>query len=164
MLLGVLADSHGRPEATASAVSVLLAQGAELLLHLGDIGSEGVLDELVGHPARIVFGNCDWNREALMRHARAMGVQVDHPMGVAEVAGKRVAFTHGDDGRLMQQALAEGVDYLLHGHTHVLRDERRGDTRIINPGALFRAPRYTAALLDPANDRLQIIEVPRSDA
>ena len=38
-----------------------------------------------------------------------------------------------------------------------------GDTRIINPGALFRARRYTACLLRPSIDSLEIIEIPRAD-
>jgi predicted phosphodiesterase len=62
----------------------------------------------------------------------------------------------------MEQALRDGADYLLHGHTHELRDERIGRTRMINPGALFRAARYTAALLDPRADRLEILALPRS--
>jgi predicted phosphodiesterase len=57
----------------------------------------------------------------------------------------------------MESALEDGVDFLLHGHTHEVRDERVGSTRIINPGALFRARRYTAALLTPATGALRIV-------
>ncbi|RLS46748.1 MAG: metallophosphoesterase, partial [Planctomycetota bacterium] len=53
----------------------------------------------------------------------------------------------------------EGVDYLLHGHTHVCRDERHGATRIINPGALHRASEFTVALLDTDSDELQFLVV-----
>jgi predicted phosphodiesterase len=62
----------------------------------------------------------------------------------------------------LEQALASGADYLLHGHTHVTRDERVGKTRLINPGALFRAARYTAAVLDPSSDDVELIEVSKS--
>ena len=82
-------------------------------------------------------------------------------MGLVEVDGKRIAFTHGHLARVMQDAINDGVDYLFYGHTHAVSDERCGRTRLINPGALFRAPRYTAALLDPAADHLRIIEVPK---
>jgi predicted phosphodiesterase len=30
-------------------------------------------------------------------------------------------------------------DFLLHGHTHVPRDERVGDCRILNPGSIGKA-------------------------
>jgi predicted phosphodiesterase len=60
----------------------------------------------------------------------------------------------------MRAAITGGADYLIHGHTHELRDERTAGTRIINHGALHRAPRFTVATLVPATGELQIIEVP----
>ena len=162
MRIGILSDSHGRTDTTARAVALLRERGAELLLHLGDIGDEHVIDELIGHNARLVFGNCDWDIADLTRHAQFMGVVVDHPMGLIEAGGRRIAFTHGHLPELMRQALDLEVDYLLHGHSNELRDERLGRTRIINPGALQRAARYTAAVLDPAADALEIIEVAKS--
>ena len=42
-----------------------------------------------------------------------------------------IAFTHGHMPRLLDDAIREGVDYLLHGHTHQLRDERIERTRVI---------------------------------
>lgn len=162
MLIGILSDSHGHADTTARAVSALRAHGAELLLHLGDIGTDEVIDQLVGVNARIVFGNCDWPLEALESYARLVDVQVDHPMGIVEADGARIAFTHGHRGGLMKEALDRSVEYLLHGHTHAIRDERVGPTRIINPGALHRATRYTCALLDPARDTLEWVEIAKS--
>ena len=158
-LIGVLSDSHGSADTTARAVDELLSRGAQTLIHLGDIETEAVIDELVGHNARIVFGNCDWNEQALRHYAELVGVRVDHPLGIVEIDGKRIAFTHGHLDRLMREAIDEGVDYLFYGHTHTVCDERCGKTRLINPGALFRAPRYTAAVLDPASDCLTIVDV-----
>lgn len=160
MLIGVLSDSHGRVETTRRAVGLLLGRGVDLLLHLGDIGSEGVIDELVGYPARIVLGNCDDER-ALGRYAALMGVKPDHPAGRLEIDGKTIIFTHGHLPGVLDDAVREGADYVLHGHTHEVRDQRIGRTRVVNPGALFRADRYTAAVLDPATDGLEIIQVPR---
>lgn len=161
MKIGVLSDSHGRVEMTARAVSLLRDAGAERLIHLGDVETERVLEELLALPTHIVFGNCDWDIAGLTRYAQSLGLTVAHPSGQMEVAGRRIAFTHGHLESRMHAALAEGVEYLLHGHTHELRDERIGDTRVINPGALFRARRYTAAVLDVATDTLHIIDVPR---
>lgn len=162
MLIGILSDSHGRVATTRRAVQTLRDGGAELLLHLGDIGSIDVIDELVGQNARIVFGNCDLDEAVLSRYAESVGVTVDHPIGRVEAGGRCIAFTHGHMTRLMDQALRDGVDYLLSGHTHEVHDERVGSTRMINPGALFRAPRYTACLLDPAQDALTFVEIDRN--
>ena len=161
MLIGILSDSHGRVETTRRAVAALLQRGAELLIHLGDVGDERVIDELIGHNARIVFGNCDWDVAGLTRYAEAVGVAVDHPLGTLAIGERKLAFTHGHLSDCVEQALSGGVDYLLHGHTHETRDEMLGRTRIINPGALFRAARYTAALLDPASCTVEFIEVGR---
>jgi predicted phosphodiesterase len=76
------------------------------------------------------------------------------------VDAKRIAFTHGHELPAMRAAVTGGAHYLIHGHTHELRDERTAGTRIINPGALHRAPRFTVATLEPATDQLTILEVP----
>ena len=162
MLIGILSDSHGRVETTRAAVAALRERGAEMLPHLGDIGDDAVIDELIGHNARIVFGNCDWDIAGLTHYAGVVGVKVEHPMGIVTADGRRIAFTHGHLPQFMQQAMDQGVDYLFHGHTHELRDERVKGVRIINPGALCRATRYTAAVLDPAVDRLTIVEIART--
>lgn len=161
MKIGILADSHGRAARTGTAIRTLEDAGAEFLIHLGDIETESVIDEMVGRDTRIVFGNMDWNVSSLTSYAQSVGITVDHPIGRVTIDGKVIAFTHGDQEPLMRDALAEGVDYLLHGHSHTLRDERVGETRIINPGALCRARRYTAAVLDPASDDLRILEIER---
>jgi hypothetical protein len=55
--------------------------------------------------------------------------------------------------------MGQMYDYLFHGHTHVVRDDRIGKLRIINPGALYRASRKTVALLNLTDDRLQYLTV-----
>jgi len=49
----------------------------------------------------------------------------------------------------------------LHGHTHAIRDERVGPTRVMNPGALHRAPQHTALLFDSATLEAEWIDVDR---
>ncbi len=168
-LIGIISDSHGRAAATELAARLLVERGAELLIHLGDVGSEQVIDALiqgvdaagkVTPPVHLVFGNTDWDAAELGEYARHVGVQVDHPAGRLTIDGKTLAFTHGDEPRLMQQAVVDRVDYLFHGHTHKTRDQVIGSTRVINPGALHRAAQHTAALLDVAGGRLEFVHVP----
>lgn len=163
MLIGLLADSHGRAATTSRAIAALRREGAELLLHLGDVETEAVIDELIGHNCRLVLGNCDWDERNLSSYARHMGIAVDHPCGSLVVSGKSIVFTHGHLGKHMDEAVRSGVDYLVHGHTHEPRDERVGMTRIINPGALFRAPRYTVALLNPVEDIVRFVDIGKGD-
>jgi uncharacterized protein len=169
--IGLLSDSHDEAHTTRLGTELLAAKGAEVLVHLGDIGGfagTDVLDALLvagaasseALPVRVVFGNNDDPGE-LTPHARALGIHVDHPVGRLELRGKILVYQHGDNARAMSAAIREGVHYLCHGHSHVRRDERRGQTRVINPGALHRAAEYTVALLDTDADALTFYPIPR---
>lgn len=149
-------------------MNVLLQQGAERLIHLGDIGTVEVIDALCVNlpgtsdqiPAHLVFGNTDWDLDALEEYAEDLDVQIDHPLGRLKLEdGTELAFCHGHEEKPMQEALATGVRYLCHGHTHRRADERSGPTRIINPGALFRAQTYSVALLDTQADQIDFYEI-----
>lgn len=156
--LGILSDSHGQADRTRRAIEALQAAGATRFVHCGDVETEQVLDQLAGLDAHVVFGNCDPAR-SLGRYADRLGLQVHHPMGRWQVDGRSIAFTHGDDPDLLQAAIDERADFLLHGHTHVRADTQVGATRVINPGALHRARPFTVALLVPATGELRSITV-----
>ena len=163
--IGLLSDSHGRAATTRRAVELLLQHDAEILIHLGDIGTVEVIDALVVPgpdgggvlEAHIVFGNTDWDAQALADYAADLGVAVDHPLGRLGVSGGELMFCHGHESSVMAEALAAQPRYLCHGHTHQPLDTRRGPTRILNPGALFRAKQYTVALLDSERDKVTIL-------
>ncbi len=161
MKLGILSDTHGRADAARLAVEMLGARGAQMLVHCGDVGSEMVLDQMVGINSLFVFGNCDYDRDALRSYARILGVVCRETFGELEVDGRRIAVIHGDDFHIKRRILSEQQhDYLLQGHTHVREDVTIGRVRLINPGALYRANPRTAALLDAATGALEFIEVP----
>lgn len=165
--IGLLSDSHGRSGTTRRGVSVLLEHGAEVLLHLGDVGTVEVIDALaVAAPSdgrqiesHLVFGNTDWDAASLDAYAHDLGVHVDHPAGRLHLEGGDLVFCHGHEPEVVAKALAERVRYLCHGHTHRVLDVRRGGTRVINPGALFRAQRHTVAILDTGTDEVQFLQV-----
>jgi len=161
MKIGILSDTHGRREIAIRAANSLREQGAEYLIHCGDVCGADVLDALAGGPAAFVFGNNDFDGPELRRYAESIDVTCLGTFGVLELGGKRIAVTHGDDhplvGRLTRAE--PPYDYLFTGHTHVRHDRRVGPTRWINPGALYRAARKSVALLDLANDELSSFAV-----
>ena len=165
--IGLLSDSHGRATATAEGAAQLAAAGAERLVHLGDVGTPEVLDAMLvpgasgGEtlPGHVVFGNTDADVAGLSEHARRLGLSVEHPVGRLRFDGVELVFCHGHEGRPMNAALDEGVAYLCHGHTHRQKDQRQGPTRVINPGALFRARQYSVALLTTETDDLAFLPV-----
>ena len=160
MLLGILSDTHGRADAMAEGMHLLRSAGATYFLHCGDVGTEDVLDELAGEQAGFVFGNCDWDRNPLRRHAELIGVTCHGDFASLELAGKKIAITHGDDAARLRNILgAQEHDYLLVGHTHVAGEKRFDRIRVINPGALQRAAVKTVALLNLATDELRWLEL-----
>jgi putative phosphoesterase len=90
------------------------------------------LEEL-GPTVALVGGNCDSNS--------------DWPLVVDLVRnGVRFRLVH-----IPPSHGPENIDVLLHGHTHVPRNERRGDTLFLNPGCVTRPNRgapASAAYLD----------------
>lgn len=174
--IGLLSDSHGRAGTTRRAVDLLRGAGAEVLVHLGDVGTIEVVDALCVDAldtddqleAHMVFGNTDWDRDALAKYADDLDVIVDDPVGRLPLLGPAgnedgvLLFCHGHVPQDLDTALAENPRYLCHGHTHRTLDTHHGSTRIINPGALFRASAYTVAILDTNTDRLTFHEIAAS--
>ncbi len=167
--IGLLSDAHGDDAMTRAGVAALVEAGACSLIYLGDVCGDGVIDALAGVtaqdgaavPARLVFGNMDFDTGPSTRYAESIGVGVDHPCGVYLCAGKSIVATHGHLHGFEESAVRTGADYFLHGHTHKVRDELVATTRICNPGALHRAEQLTVALLDPVADTFRVIEVSR---
>ena len=121
----VLADTHNKlPEKVVN-----LAQTADEIWHLGDVCAEIILDQLraIGPPAIVVRGNCDSNS--------------DWPLVVDGVrGGLKFRLQH-----IPPEPPPEDVDVVLHGHTHVPRNERRGGVLFLNPGCVTRPNRGSAA-------------------
>ena len=160
MRIGILSDTHDQVARTTEAVDLLAAEGAEVLVHCGDLTGPEVVEACRRLPAYYVFGNNDFDEEAIRRAIEEAGGHCLGHAGEIQVAGRRIAVTHGDSpGKLRRLAVA-GPDYLLSGHTHRPSDERRGRTRWINPGALHRSPSWTVATLDLDRDRLRFLTLP----
>lgn len=165
--IGLLSDAHGDDAMARRGVAALLDAGARSLIYLGDVCDDGVIDALAGVrtpdgepiPARLVFGNMDFNVAEPTRYAESIGVGVDHPCGRYRCGDALLIATHGHLPGYEDSALSLPADYFLHGHTHLVRDERMGSTRICNPGALHRARALTVGILDCNRDTFEIIEV-----
>ncbi len=134
----VLADTHDHLPPKLDE----LALGADEIWHLGDVTAPSILEIIraLGLPLTIVRGNCD--SEA----AWPLVVDLDR-------YGVRFRLTH-----IPPRDPPPGTDVLLHGHTHVPRDETRGGVRFLNPGCITRpnrgAPASAAHLTIDADGKL----------
>ena len=121
MRIAVIADTHNQlPRTLLRSIA-----DADEIWHLGDVTDERILEEIraLDRPLKIVCGNCDECS--------------DWPWTLDfEMAGLKIRLTH-----IPPAQAPPGVDLLLHGHTHVPRDERIGATRFLNPGCIGRPNR-----------------------
>lgn len=162
MLLGIISDTHNDLARTRQAVAQLRAAGAEALVHCGDLASPPIVAECAALPFWFVLGNHDCDSvPALRLAATEHGATCLGWGGVVELAGRRIAVAHGHLTTDVDRVLVDRPDYFLFGHTHAPSDDVIDGTRRINPGALFRAERFTAALLDLSTGRLEFMELAR---
>jgi putative phosphoesterase len=163
MRVGIISDTHDRQDRTRRAIQLLKAEGAEALFHCGDLIESAMVGVCAVMPCYFVFGNNDADsvpeiRKAIDEFADAVCLQWG---GEVELAGKRIAMTHGHLQTDVRRLLAASPDYLFSGHSHIAADWRAGKTRRINPGALHRASSLTVALLNLENDELRFLVVPK---
>lgn len=142
------------------AVALLRAEGAEALIHCGDLASPLIVAVLAALPSWFVFGNHDADMVPhLERAAAEFGVVCLGWGGVVELAGKRVGVAHGHMSVDVRRVLASRPDYLLLGHSHIASDRVVGEVRRINPGALHRADEFTVALLEVEVGEVRFLRV-----
>jgi putative phosphoesterase len=117
----ILADTHNRLPASVKE----MAKDADEIWHLGDICAEAILDELlaIGPRVTVVRGNCDGNSE--------WPLVLDLERG-----GLKFRLQH-----VPPDQAPDNVDVVLHGHTHVPRNQRFGRVLFLNPGCVTRPNR-----------------------
>jgi putative phosphoesterase len=149
MYIGIVSDTHSRYEIVETALGMLQARNVNYLIHCGDIEDSETVWLFQGFTVHFTFGNSDTERTELQQAIHGIGATLHEGWGCLELNGVKLAFTHGDDKRLMHDLEQSGAfDYIFHGHTHQAVDYRKGSTRIINPGALHRARPKTFVILN----------------
>jgi putative phosphoesterase len=118
MLAGIISDTHGYLDERV----LPHFQDVDLILHAGDVGSFDVLEQLgTIAPVFAVEGNNDVGLD--------LGIEARL---VLNLEGHRLQLVH-------QLPDAEpGSDVIVHGHSHKLLNEWRGETLYLNPGAAGR--------------------------
>lgn len=118
--IAVIADTHDRfPESVAQDI-----ENADEIWHLGDVCRAATLELVrrLGPPVTVVKGNNDffqpWPMEESLER-KGLSFRLIHIPPRAEKI--------------------TGSGFLLHGHTHVPRDEMIGGVRVLNPGTIGKA-------------------------
>lgn len=148
MRVAVLSDTHsprrwkGCPPAVAAALD-----GADLILHAGDVCAVSTLEELSGFaPVRAVQGNNDGPDIAAWGAPERLEFELD---------GVRVAMIHDSGPSAGRPARLRRwfpeADLVVFGHSHIPMNELHDGQRILNPGSPTdrrRQPEGTMAVLE----------------
>jgi putative phosphoesterase len=172
MLVGVVSDTHDNIWAARGAARLFLREGAELVIHLGDIVAPFTLRVFAEEGVRrlvAVYGNNCGERIGLLRAAEAAGYEIGDWPRELELAGRRLLLLHGvgpaEQTRTLVEALASTGrwDAVLYGHTHQADIRRLGGTLVLNPGEACGCltGRRTAALLDTETMEARLVEIPK---
>jgi hypothetical protein len=130
----------------------------ERVLHCGDVGSAEVVELFAPWPTDFVFGNCDTDTKLLRTSIEQAGQTCHGEFGEIELNGARIALVHSHDRRRFVGAVGSGrYQVVCYGHTHVAAIEERGETLLINPGAVYRASPHSVALLELPQRKAMII-------
>lgn len=129
MKILIVSDTHRKNE---NYLKVLQLVGKlDMVIHLGDVeGSEYTIREAAGCPVEMIAGNNDFFSDLPSEKTLQIGRY-------------RVMITHGHqyyigmgNEMLKEEAIANGVDIVMYGHTHRPVIDISDDIIMLNPGSL----------------------------
>lgn len=125
MKIGIISDTHKKIKRASKALDMLLENGAEFIIHAGDIVEENVLKLLQesqkGYVA--VYGNND--AHLVSHHKEYNLVQEPHYFELAKTSFKLMHLPF---------YMAPDAEVVISGHTHEFSCEFINGTLFLNPG------------------------------
>jgi putative phosphoesterase len=161
--VGVVSDTYDNRDALKQLLDRFLVAGARWLIHCGGLGSASLVDLLKPWQVYIVAGERERDRAAIETALQKARLQSTLPTELTTtIEGVRIGVCRGDNMLTVNNWAKSGeFDYIFYGHTLRRRDESRGRTRVINPGALG-GPRYqsrSGILVDLMSGDAKVIEI-----
>lgn len=158
MRIGLISDTHNEQQRVKRALEHFRQEQIAIVFHAGDVTDAATLRLFAGLDVWLAQGNMDRDPRLSSTAAELFGAGRMARVHHLAVAGVAVALLHGDDGDALDTLIHSGTyTVVIHGHTHIPRDETIGPTRVINPGALVRLP--TCAMLDLETGDLTWLEL-----
>lgn len=162
MIICIVSDSHDRADALARAVRDAKDQGAEAVIHCGDlIGAQTIKPALaVGLPMHAIHGNNVGDPQAMHYQSRMSKGQLQYygPDAALELGGRRIFVVHYDNYGYAMACTGEW-DLVCCGHSHKaearqVANVKGGRSWLVNPGTV-------AALAAPATWALADLDAMR---
>ena len=135
MIIGVTGDTHNNLKNIKTICSIFNENRADLVLHTGDISLPKSLLAFkeLNCPIIAVLGNNDIGDEKHLRAAsKEFRCEIFCEPHTIEIEERIITLIHHPE--LINEKMLEKSDVILHGHTHMYRDEKINGCLIFNPG------------------------------
>jgi len=141
MKIGIISDTHKKVKKTKKALAHLIENGAEFIIHAGDIVEVETLDMLENSPLDYlaVYGNND--AHLIEFHEKYQLVQEPYYFKLADLKFKLMHLPY---------YMAPDADVIIFGHTHQFQAELNGGKLFLNSGEVCarKKPISEFAMLD----------------
>lgn len=156
MKIGIISDTHSKVKKASRAINALLNDGAEFIIHAGDIVEVETLDLLknCGVDYVAVYGNND----AHLGYCHSDYKLVQEPY-YFKLGSTKIKLMH------LPFYLTPDADVVVFGHTHLFESDFKGDTLYINPGEACarNKPLSEWAMLDIEDDKFLVTYYTRAN-
>lgn len=134
MKIGVVCDTHNNVRNVQRIIELFNEAAVERVVHTGDItkGSTLALFAKLTCPLVGVYGNNDLERDALDEAVADNGFTFQDPPLRLHWSNRQVLVVH--DPAELNHFDWTAADLVLHGHTHLYREERKDGQLLFNPG------------------------------
>lgn len=165
MKMGVIGDSHDNLKNIEAALSILISNKVDVILHTGDIISpfSVKLFTKIETPSYFTFGNNDGEKLLLKEIlSSSKNCNLVWPKALIELRGYKIILLHGEDEYLVE-SLAESnkYDLVAYGHWHKIVNKKVNNTMLVNPGELcgYLTGRASLAIIELEKKEAEIIEI-----
>ncbi len=140
MKIAIMSDSHDNLWNLRTAVNKVTELGIDQIIHLGDLISPFMLEEVEDFPGtfHLIYGNNNGDHILLQKKIASLnGKVVFHGwLGEITASSKKIGFIHDP---LLAKKIARSGDYdaVLFGHTHLWHEEDINGCLLFNPGEIL---------------------------
>jgi len=149
MKIGILSDTHSKVTLASEAIEMLVANGAEFLIHAGDICELETLELLKNSSLRYVgvYGNND--AHLVQFHNEYNLTQEPHYFKLAQTTFKLMHLPF---------YMTPDTEIVISGHTHEFHSEFSDGTLFLNPGEVCARskPISECAMLEVTENKLLV--------
>ena len=156
MKIGIISDTHKKVKKAKNALAMLIENGAEFIIHAGDIVELEILQILQESPLDYiaVYGNNDAH---LVQHHEDFEL-VQEPF-YFKLAGLKFKLMH------LPYYMAPDADVVVFGHTHICHNELNNGTLFLNSGEICgrKKPVSECMMLEVLDDKFLVTQYNKPD-